>query len=455
MKGALNRIERIDPAIRGFLRVVPEQALHQARAAETAIMRGDGLGPLHGLPIAVKDNLWTAGITTTGGSRLFEDFVPSDDCISVERIRGAGGIVVGKTHMPEFAAFPRSVNLLREECLNPWDTAHVTGASSGGSGAVVAAGMVPMSLGTDGGGSTRIPASLCGVFGLQPSRGVVPAWGRVGYVRFSGIGPMTRDVRDAARLLDVIAGPDPRDPASAGVPGVDYERGLDADLSATRIGWLDSFGELEADPEVVAIARGATQLLEGVGATIETPTARFERLWEMLAVLTTSAHSHEGTPPSFVQMPEVVEVANDPQRRHLLTPYIAEAVRAYVPFSDETYSEISRARSEAAQKLSALFERYDLLMSPTMPVVAPIAPDDPWANPFTSTEYYTSLTSLINVTGVAAASVPCGFLRGLPVGLQVIAPAGGELTVLRASRTLEKLRPWDGQKPQLAQPNVV
>jgi aspartyl-tRNA(Asn)/glutamyl-tRNA(Gln) amidotransferase subunit A len=448
MSALLARIERLDPTIHAFMATDPESALAQARAAEASIARGDPLGPLHGLPVAVKDNLWTAGMVTTGGSALYKDFVPAQDNIAVERTRAAGGIIVGKTHLPEFAAFPRTINRLVAECVNPWDTTRVTGASSGGSGAAVAAGMVPVALGTDGGGSTRLPAALCGIFGLQPSRGVVPSWGRVGYVRFSGIGPMTRDVRDGARLLDVIAGPDPRDPASDGVVPAEYEAGLDAGVSGLRVAWLDDLGEFRAAPEVVAMARDAVGDLEGAGVKVEVPDVRFERMWEVLATVGQGAHQYEGAPAGFADTPEVREAALDPSRQHLLAPHIVEAFAAPA-VTPQRYAAAQQARSTAIDTLADLFERYDLLLTPTAPVVAPPAPEDPWANPFSSTEYYTSLTSLANITEVTAASVPCGFVEGLPVGLQVIGPAGSELLVLRASRSLEQVRPWAHVRPSL------
>jgi len=444
----LDRIDRLEPMLRAFMATVPERALDEARAAEAAVIRGDDVGPLHGLPIAVKDNLYTAGITTTGGSAVYRDFVPDHDSIAVERIRAAGGIIVGKTHMPEFAAFPRTVNRLRDECMNPWDTTRVTGASSGGSGAAVAAAMVPMALGTDGGGSTRIPAALCGTFGLQPSPGVVPAWGRVGYVRFSGIGPMTRDVRDGARLLGVIAGPDPRDPSSDGIVPPDYEARLDEGVEGLRMAWLDDLGEFRADPAVVGVASDAAAALGGAGVAIDRPEVRFEGLWEILIAISQGAHLYGGAPPGAVHLPEVREVAFDPERRHLLAPHTLASFDAPPP-SRERYEAALALQAKAKATLAGLFERYDAILTPTMPVVAPPAPDDPWANPFSSTEYYTSLTSLVNTAQVTGATVPCGFVDGLPVGLQVMAPAGAELTVLQVCRAMERVRPWAGDRPPL------
>src|SRR5436190_16437438 len=217
----LARIEALEPMLHAFITVVGDRALDDAKRAEAAVQRGDELGPLHGVPIALKDEAWTADIPSTGGSLLFKRFVPSHDGTVTERLRRVGAVVIGKTNLPEFAAWPRSKSRLAGESVNPWDTTRISGASSGGSAAAVAAGIVPLAIGSDGGGSTRIPSALCGVVGLFPTPGRVPSYGSFSYSTEGSLGPIGRNVGDIAVLQQVIAGPDPRDALATTQPAPD------------------------------------------------------------------------------------------------------------------------------------------------------------------------------------------------------------------------------------------
>src|SRR6516165_6549644 len=230
----LDRIDRLDGTLHAFITVMPKEALAAARRAEDAIRLGDELGPLHGLPVSMKDSLWTQGMRTTDGSRIYQDFVPEEDSIAAERIRAAGGIIFGKTNLPEFALFRRTMNLLVPECLNPWDIRRTSGGSSGGAAVATAAGLGPIAIGTDGGGSIRIPSSWNGVFGLLPSRGRIPGFGHMGATFGSGIGPITRDVRDAAIVVEALSGPDRRWPGAIQGRIPDFVAGLDEGVRGMR-----------------------------------------------------------------------------------------------------------------------------------------------------------------------------------------------------------------------------
>jgi len=227
VEASLERIEALEPTLHAFITVAGAQAREEARRADAAVAAGEPLGALHGLPVALKDEAWTAGIRSTGGSLLFDDFVPAADGAVAARLRAAGAVIVGKTNMPEFAMWPRSQSRVGGESMNPWDTTRISGASSGGSAAALAAGLVPLAIGSDGGGSIRIPASLSGVVGLFPTPGRVSARGSFSYSPYASLGPMARDVRDVATVLQTVAGYDPDDPFSVDRPVPDYLASLD------------------------------------------------------------------------------------------------------------------------------------------------------------------------------------------------------------------------------------
>lgn len=443
----LDRIGSVDGTLNAFISIDEEGARRQAREADDRAGSGEELGTLHGLPVAVKDNLWTSDLPTTSGSKLF-DANPPNDCITVERLRGAGAIVVGKTNLPEFSAWPRTVSRVKEECVNPWNPGHVSGASSGGSAAAAAAAEVPVAIGTDGGGSTRLPAALNGVVGVQPSKGIVPSWGRgVGAGAFAGIGPMSRDVRDAARVLTTISGPDSRDPLSEGTRAVDYEAALDDGVRDMALAWLPTMGDFAPNPRLTAVVESAIAAIEESGANVEESKVRFDGTAEMFFVLNVGAHEHGGGSPGPFQMAEVREVAADPERRELLSPYIVDSVDALSTVPAETYHAAVRWLDECERRLASLFEHFDYLLCPTAPFVAPRRPDDPWAMPWESMGEYVSNTALANLLLLTAVTVPCGFHEGLPVGLQIIGPGASEAGALRVARALEVARPWAHHRP--------
>jgi Asp-tRNA(Asn)/Glu-tRNA(Gln) amidotransferase A subunit family amidase len=445
----LERIDEVEPTIRAFISVDHERALAYAEQADARYAAGDPTGCLHGVPVGIKDNLWTSDLPTTSGSKLYESFTAPSDCISVERIRSAGGIVIGKTNMPEFAVWPRTVSLVREECLNPWNTAHVSGASSGGSGAAVAAAQVPLALGTDGGGSTRLPAAVNGLVGIQPSRGIVPSWGRVGGAAFSGIGPMTRTVQDNARLLTVISGADTRDPASIGTQWIDYEIGLHDHDDDLRLAWMPTMGDFAPNGPLTAVVRDAVDALAVAGVQVEEIPERFDGIAEMFFVLVIGAHPYGTAEAGPFQSEEVQAAAADPRREELLSPYILSSIEQLASIPRDAYDAGVAWLADAERRINDVFDRYDFIVCPTAPFVAPACPDDPWSLPWESMGEYVSNTGLANVLQITALTVPCGFLDGLPVGLQLIGPRASEFDALRVAHLLERVRPWAQARPSI------
>ncbi|HXY94416.1 MAG TPA: amidase [Acidimicrobiia bacterium] len=438
---ALGRIDRLDGTLHAFLTVTPEVARAQARAAEVAVMRGDDLGPLHGVPVSIKDCLWTKGVRTTCGSLHFEDFVPAEDSVVAERLHAAGTVLVGKTNTPEFCAFGRTVNRLQPECVNPWDPTRIPGASSGGAAASVAAGSTPIAVGTDGGGSVRLPAALCGVVGLLPSLGRVPGYGTIAETPASRAGPISRDVRDNALMLEVIAGADPRESRSIPGPAPAFAHSLDAGIEGLRMAWTPDFGHLPVhEPAVIEAAARTAFALAGAGARVEELGSALDDARWLIVVL-------EQT-DEFVAL--LRSFFDDPEKAALLSGFFFDpsntgASPEATPHRDD---ELARARAEAERirrNFSACFERYDVLLSPTFGRVAPkIPPGWQWPVPMDEWIAYTYLT---NMTGTPSVSVPCGDVSGLPVGLQVMGRFGDEATILRVAAALEELQPWSGRRP--------
>jgi Asp-tRNA(Asn)/Glu-tRNA(Gln) amidotransferase A subunit family amidase len=444
----LDRVERYGTRLGAFISVFPDHLLDAARSAEVAIMRGGPLAPLHGLPISVKDILWTKGQRTTLGSKLFADFIPDRDSVAIERIRQAGGIVFAKANLPEFSMNRRTLNLVAREALSPWDARRSSGGSSGGSAVAVAAGLGPVSIGTDNGGSIRIPSAFNGVFGLQPSRGRVPNGAGFYDAPLMRIGPIARDVRDAAMLLQVMAGPDRRDPFSLSGSAPDYSAELEKGVKGVRIAWSADFGRVEPErPEVVDVCHAAARAFLELGAAYAEPRLRLEDPMDALepdpeyAPAQREAEFRKVLPDYKDLFAWIRELPAEKQGE--LTIYIRD--RSDRPnLLDYTMSIKPEVRQRVKNRLADVFERFDLLLSPTIARPAFIA-GEPGITPF----QYTAYTLIVNVSGLCAASVPAGLVDGLPVGLQIMGRPGEEALVLRAARALEQARPWAERKPGL------
>ena len=440
----LRRIEALNPKLNAYLTVATEEAQASARAAEAAVSRREALGPLHGIPVSVKDLLQTKGIRSTAGSQAFRDHVPQEESILVERVRAAGAIIIGKTNTPEFGLSGTTENRLGDACRNPWDPRRTSGGSSGGAGAAVAAGMGPLAIGSDGGGSIRIPSSFCGVYGIKPSQGRVPRHGGFGKSAsnfFSQYGPMARNVRDAALLLQVLAGPDRRDSTCLREPAPDFLGNLEQGVAGLRVAWSTDLGYAPVEPEVVQVAGEAARAFDELGCRVEEPSLKvedpFPAFW---TIFSANAYAAYG----------------DLMASHgvALTDYVGYTLEYGGRVKGHEYSQALRFIDELRAQMADLFEQFDLLLTPTMATTAfPVAGrphviggrevDPLWG--------FLPFTFPFNMTGQPAASVPCGFSGAkLPVGLQIIGRRGEESTVLRASAAFEQARPWDSMRPPVS-----
>ena len=438
------RIEQLNPQLNAYLALCPDQAMDNARTAQEAVQRGDTLGPLHGIPISIKDLEMTKGIPTTVGSAVFKDRTPEIDSVVVERVRQAGAIILGKTNTPEFGLSGTTENKVSDPCRNPWNTDRTSGGSSGGAAAALVAGLCSLATGSDGGGSIRIPASFSGVFGIKPSQGRVPrfgGYGRPAANQFSQSGPMSRTVGDAALLLQVLAGNDPRDPTSLRATPPDFSAGLEQGVTGMRIAWSPDLGYAGVDPEVVKIAGEAAQVFQELGATVEEPQLvledPFPAFWDAFATAAYTSYGH--------LLSDHLEDFSDYGRRSL--EYGASV----------TGADLSRAMLRVdvlRRQMETFFDDFDLLLTPTMAVPAfpieqrPSVIGGKEVDPFWG---YLPFTFPINMTGQTASSVPCGFSAdGLPIGLHIIGPHGSEARVLQASAAFERARPWTDKRPPVS-----
>jgi len=436
----LDRIQQEDGALRAYIAVLSDPALAAARTAEKEIARGGYRGPLHGIPIALKDLFMTRGIPTTCGSRILKAWVPDADAAVATRLYAAGAILLGKLNMHEFAYGPTGVNPHYGTPKNPWDRARMPGGSSSGSGVAVAAGLAAGALGTDTGGSVRIPASLCGIVGLKPTYGRVSRAGVIPLAwSLDHVGPMTRTVADAALLLQVLAGRDPADPSTADVPVPDYRRALEGGVRGLRLGLPKDLFFERLDPEVRAAVLGAARSLEGLGASVEeVPLPRIP---------------HAG-PASFAIIASEATAYHEPYLKTRAALYGAD-VRARLTAGQfvlaTQYLKAQRARQVIRAEVDEVLGRVHALLLPTTPIPAPllgarevtvdgVTEDVRW--------WLIRCTRPINVTGHPALSVPCGFTAGgLPIGLQLVGRHFDEAMLLRIGRAFEAVSPAKGRRP--------
>ena len=440
-----DRIERLDSQLNSYVTLTRDEAIQTARAAEDAVVRGEALGPLHGLPISIKDLEMTKGIRTTGGSLAFKERVPDEDSIVVERVRKAGAVILGKTNTPEFGLLGETRNRLGDHCRNPWNTERTAGGSSGGAGAAVVAGLCSLATGSDGGGSIRIPCSFCGVYGIKPTQGRVPRYsGAAAPVianQLSQPGPMTRTVRDSAMLLQALAGYDPRDPTSLREKPPDFLAALDQDIRGLRIAWSPDYGYAAVDPEVVEVTSNAAHVFEELGCSVEesdlTLHSPFDAFWTIF-----SANAYA----SFGALLE--------NQADQLTDYVRQCIEHGAMVSGADYAKALGYVDRLKSQMADLFEDYDLLLSPTMAVPAFPVGQSPTKiggkeiQPFWG---FLPFTFPINMIGHTAASIPCGFSTdGMPIGLHVVGRRGGEETVIAASAAFERAKPWIQHRPPVS-----
>lgn len=441
LDSVLARAEQLQPIIHPFVTLDSERARKTAREAEAAVLRsGDGLGPLHGLPVSIKDLEPTMGLRTTYGSKFFENHIPDFDGGVASKLRAAGAIIFGKTNTPHFGHKDMCDNLVCETTRNPWKLDRTPGGSSGGAACSIAAGIGPLAHGTDGAGSIRIPAALCGVFGFKPSLGLVPYWPNADFwAARSHAGPITRTVRDAALMLNAIAGPDPRDAVSLDLPDRDWLAVVDsANLRGLRVAWSPDFGYAPVDPEVRRITTQAVQAFTELGCQVEeaTPTWDNPRDWaEILWDFTTATRNID----HFKEHPVWFE------------PTMRQQIEHGAGLSALEVGQAQLARTAFYEQARKFMEGYDLLVSPQMPLVA--WPVDAWpteidGRPATRLFDRLPFTFPFNLTGWPAASLPCGFnSEGLPVALQVVTGWHKDSLCMQAAAAFETARPWASQRP--------
>ena len=446
----LERVAILEPEIHAFTTVTAALARAAAQAVDARLAAGEDPGPLAGVPVAIKDLVATAGVRTTMGSPLYRDFVPEEDDIVVERLKAAGAIIIGKTNVPEFGYSGASHNPIGEATRNPWDLALTPGGSSSGSGAAVAAGLGPFAIGSDGGGSIRVPAAHCGLVGFKPSMGRVPLYPGCRDPRYPGlssweslehIGPISRTVADAALMMQVIAGPDPRDRYSIPAAEFDYLAATRDECRGLRVAYSEDWGYAAVDPDVRRVVREAVAVFASdLGCQVEEARPGwgpeiFAGFWGLVAADT-----------DLSGMRRLME-----GREHEMSPHLVDLLR--YPWTAEAFTDAKMMRLKVCNQLWRLMTDYDLLLTPTV-AVPPFAlhtqgPEVIEGRMVAPTAWL-AFTFPFNMSGQPAASVPAGFtVAGLPVGLQIVGRHLDDRGVLSAAAAFERARPWATQWPPL------
>lgn len=439
----LERIDRYNDAVNAYCHLDAEGALAQARESEARWMAEAPIGLADGVPIGVKDNILVAGMPTRYGSKLSSDKPAKHDAPAVARLREHGAIVLGKTAMPEIGWKAVGDSPLTGITRNPWDTRKTTGGSSSGAVAAAVLGMGSIHLGTDGGGSVRIPASFTGCYGIKPTRGRVASWPASPLGTLAHVGPLARSVADAALAMTIVSGPDLRDVYGWISPAPDFQHGLEDSVRGLRIAYSPRLGFVErVHPEVEASVEAAALLFESFGAHVETadpdiggdPIAAWDTLWWTSAALNLRPHGD--------------------RVRELCDPDLVAGAAHGNTLSAIDYVDAQLKRAEVSNALARFFERFDLLLTPATPLPAfeagcLVPPGGEWGERWTD---WAPFSYPFNLTQQPAASIPCGQTRdGLPIGLQIVGAIGADDVVLGASRAFERARPI----PNLNEPRVV
>lgn len=451
VRAVLAQLEKVEPSINAFVTVTGEQALEAAAAADARIVAGEEVGPLHGVPITVKDLSMTAGVRTTFGTQAFSDFVPDVDDISWARLKGAGSVLIGKTTTPDFGMLGVTESKVTGRTSTPWAApTHTSGGSSGGAAASVASGVAPFAWGSDGGGSIRIPAACCGVVGLKSSPGRIPM-GEGSWDTTAVVGPLTRTVRDAALLLDVTAGPHPSTPLSLPFAGYSFEAAtIDASLKGLRIGFSPDFGSAEIDTEVLAIVTAAVESMATTGqayvdhvrVSVPDPIDYFSAVYAPGFAAVVDMETPTGRLADFGLHPVMLEIAD----------------RGRAMSAVEYHHTLNDVRTEILNGFLAAMEGHDLLVSPTMPVAAFPHPGPEAGNTTVNGHAvrqpmldFHRMTESPTHAALPAITINCGFTsQGLPVGLQIIGPQHGDAAVLAAAAAFEAFSPVSGARPPIA-----
>jgi aspartyl-tRNA(Asn)/glutamyl-tRNA(Gln) amidotransferase subunit A len=449
IEAVLDRIERLEPVLHAFCTPAPEAARREAHALEARQTAGEEIGPLAGVPVSIKDLILTRGLRTTSGSLAYRDFVPEEDDVVVERLRNAGAIVIGKTNTSEFGYSATGHNPLFETTRNPWNPALTPGGSSAGAGVAVATGLGPIAIGSDGGGSVRIPAAHCGVYGFKPSMGRIPLHpgarderypGISGWESLENIGPLSRTVADSALVLSVTAGPDPRDRHSLPAAAFDWRRSAEGDIRGLRVAYSPDWGYAAVGPDVRRLAAAAVRVFErDLGCHVEEASPGWDDPGASFAALIIADTDLRG----------MRELASRYEGR--MSSHLVDLLRR--PWTAEDLTNANVTRKAITNRMWRFMARYDLLLTPTLTVPpfavhmqGPEKVDGRYVRP----EQWLSFTYPMNMTGQPAASVPAGWTDdGLPVGLQIVGRRLDDALVLRASAAFEAAAPWRDRWPPL------
>ncbi|MCR1898780.1 Asp-tRNA(Asn)/Glu-tRNA(Gln) amidotransferase subunit GatA [Irregularibacter muris] len=460
-KNIIKRIEQVEDEVKSFILFTPELALEQARLVDEKIAKGEDPGPLAGIPMALKDNICTEGIKTTCASKMLENFTPPYDATVTQRLREAGAILLGKCNMDEFAMGSSTEHSIFHATKNPWDRTKVSGGSSGGSSAAVAAGEAYFTLGTDTGGSVRQPASFCGVVGLKPTYGLVSRYGVVSFASsLDQVGTLTKDVKDSALVLNTIVGHDEKDSTSYKGEKIDYLKDIQKGVQGLKIGVPKEFMEQDLSPEVKKTFEDALDTLKGLGAQWESVSLPHSEYALGVYYIISSAEGSSNMScydgirygyrtEDFESLEELYKKSRgeafgpEVVRRILLGTYVLSAGK-YEPY----YKKAMQIRTLIREDFDRAFEKYDVLLSPTS--LSPTYPlgiktEDPLEGYFTDTA-----TVPVNLAGLPALSIPAGFSKeGLPIGLQLIGKAFDEKTLLQAAYAFEQATDYHKRRPTI------
>lgn len=444
IEGHLDQIDQVNPEVNAIITLLPERAISEARAADGALARGEEVGSLHGLPVAHKDLFLTKGIRTTFGSPIFEEFIPNQDALIVERLKKAGAIMLGKTNTPEFGAGSQTYNEVFGDTLNPYDTTKTCGGSSGGAAVALACGMLPLADGSDMGGSLRNPAAFCNVVGLRPSLGRVPTWPSLAaWFPLSVEGPMARTVQDVALMLSTIAGPDARSPIVIDESGGKFSRPLERDFDGVRIAWSRDAGGLPVDPRVKAVLDEQRETFESIGCAVEDIEPDFSGADETFKVWRAW----------YFELAYGDLLDTDRSRLKDTVVWNIEEGRR---LSGQQIAEAERKRTELYHRMRVFMEVYEFLALP----VTQVPPFDirrRYIKEINGVEMDTYIDWMkscyyITATGLPAISVPCGFTaRGLPVGIQIVGRHRDDLGVLQLAYAFEQATGFWRRRPPVVE----
>ncbi len=442
----IERIEKINPIVNAYCTTTFELAREMAKNADNAVKKGEPLGVLHGIPTSIKDLMMTKGIRTTYGSLLHENFIPDEDDVAVKRIKEAGAVLMGKSNTPEFGHIALTINKLFGETKTPWDVERNSGGSSGGAAAAVASGLGPLALGSDGGGSIRVPSSCCGVYGLKPTFCRIPSYPRIGIVfkTMDHYGPITRYVKDAALMLNVMKGHHPADPDSFPDDNIDYVKILESKPKKLKIGYSMSLGfgkvlEEEVKDNILNNVKKFEQFdwdVEEAKIKMRSPELAFN-------TLVAAGYAYD-LQKEFDKRPED------------LSPDLKATIRFGLGTSAMNVGKAKEQRKRVYEVTYQYFKNYDILITPTLPCPA-FKPK--WLESGTvfpiigkkavNITSWMTFTYPFNMTGLPAASIPSGWTNsGLPIGMQIVGKRYDEKTVLQVSKAFEEIAPWQDRRPK-------